>query len=59
VDLAETARRERLIPLGLVKGLVMKRDAPRDTPLTWDMVDIKEESVLLQLRRMQDRLHWR
>jgi hypothetical protein len=34
----------------------MKR-APRDA-LTWDMVDIKEESVLLQLRRMQDRLHW-
>ena len=59
VDLAETARRENLIPLGLVKGLVMKRDAPRDTPLTWDMVDVKEESVLLQLRRMQDRLHWR
>jgi len=59
VDLAETARREKLIPLGLVKGLAMKRDVPRDAPLTWDMVDIKEESVLLQLRRMQDRLHWR
>jgi predicted homoserine dehydrogenase-like protein len=58
IDLAETARREKLVPLGLVKGLVLKRDAPRDTPITWDMADIRDESVLLQLRRIQDRTHW-
>ena len=58
VDLAVTARQEKLAPLGLVKGLVLKRDAPRDTAITWEMVDIRNESVLLQLRRIQDRTHW-
>ena len=58
VDHAQTARRERLVPLGLVKGTTLKRDVPRDTPITWDMVDIRDESVLLQLRRIQDRTHW-
>jgi len=58
VDLAQAARGEKLVPLGLVKGLGLKRDVPRDTPITWDMVDIRDESVLLQLRRIQDRTHW-
>lgn len=58
VDLAQTARSQKLVPLGLVKGVALKRDAPRDTPITWDMVDIRDESVLLQLRRIQDRTHW-
>jgi predicted homoserine dehydrogenase-like protein len=58
VDVADKARREKLVPLGLVKGMVLKREAPRDTPISWDMVDIREESVLLQLRRIQDRTHW-
>jgi predicted homoserine dehydrogenase-like protein len=58
VDLARTARREKLLPLGLVKGMTLKRDVPRDTAFTWDMVDIRDESVILQLRRIQDRTHW-
>jgi len=58
IDLAETARREKLVPLGLVKGLVLRRAIARDTPITWDMVEIRDESVLLQLRRIQDRTHW-
>ncbi len=58
IDLAEAARRENLVPLGLVKGLALRRAIPRDTALTWDMVEIRDESVLLQLRRIQDRTHW-
>ena len=58
VDLARTARSEKLVPLGLVKGLTLKRAIPRDTAITWDMVDIRDETVILQLRRIQDRTYW-
>jgi predicted homoserine dehydrogenase-like protein len=58
IDLAETARREKLVPLGLAKGLVLRRSISRDTPITWDMVEVRDESVLLQLRRIQERTHW-
>jgi predicted homoserine dehydrogenase-like protein len=58
VDCAQTARREKLVPLGLVKGMALKRDVPRDIAITWDMVEIRDESVILQLRRIQDRTHW-
>ncbi len=57
IDLAEVARRERLLPLGLAKGCVMKTSVPRDTVLTYDMVELPPESVLLQLRRIQDQLY--
>ena len=58
IERAEVARGEKLVPLGLVRGMVMKREAPRDTAITWDMVDVRDESVLLQLRRTQDSTHW-
>ena len=58
VDIAQTARREKLVPLGLVKGMKLNRDVPRDTAITWDLVDIRDESIILQLRRIQDRTHW-
>jgi len=56
VDLASTAREENLLPLGLAKGMAASRDIPKDTAISWDMVDVVNESVLLQLRRIQDRL---
>jgi predicted homoserine dehydrogenase-like protein len=55
IDLAEVARAERLLPLGLARGMTMTRDVPRDTPLSWDMVDPGKETALLALRRQQDR----
>jgi predicted homoserine dehydrogenase-like protein len=55
IDLAEVARAERLLPLGLARGMVMKRDVPRDTPLSWEMVEPGRETTLLALRRAQDR----
>ncbi len=55
IDRYETAREQRLLPVGLAKGAVAKEYIPRDTPITYDMVDLPE-SMLLQLRRMQDQL---
>ncbi|HET6413205.1 MAG TPA: hypothetical protein VFG53_14195 [Anaeromyxobacter sp.] len=57
IDLAEVARRERLLPLGLAKGCSVRTRVPKDTVLTYDMVDVPGESVLLQLRRIQDQLY--
>ncbi len=57
IDHAEIARREHLLPLGLAKGCVLKTDVPKDTVITYAMVDIVNQSVLLQLRRIQDQLY--
>lgn len=45
-----------MLPVGLAKGAVMACDVRRDEVITYDMVKLNENSVLLQLRRMQDQL---
>lgn len=45
-----------MLPVGLAKGAVLKTDVPRDTVITYDMVELDEHSVLLQLRRLQDQM---
>jgi predicted homoserine dehydrogenase-like protein len=57
IDGYPVARREGLLPLGLAKGCVVKRPVPKGTALTWEMVESPPESVLLQLRRIQDQLY--
>lgn len=56
IERAETAREGRMLPVGLAKGAVMACDVRRDEVITYDMVKLNENSVLLQLRRMQDQL---
>ncbi len=56
IDRADICRKENLLPLGLADGCVMKRDVKRDTALSFDMVEVDEKSVVLQLRRIQDAL---
>lgn len=55
IERYETAKKENLLPVGLAKGAVALTDIPVDTPVTYDMVSLPE-SLLLQLRRMQDSL---
>ena len=57
IELASTAKKERLLPLGLAKGCVLKCDVPVDTVITYKMVEMTKETVLLQLRRIQDQLY--
>ena len=45
-----------MLPVGLAKGAVMKCDAAKDTVITYDMVELSEKSVLVQLRRIQDQM---
>ena len=47
------ARRENLLPMGLTDGCVLKHDAPQDTPLTFDDVELPEGRLSDQLWQEQ------
>ena len=56
IELADTARKGNMLPVGLAKGAKLICDVPKDTVITYDMVELSNNSVLLQLRRVQDQL---
>lgn len=56
VDRAEVARCERLLPLGLAQGAVLKRDVAKGETIRYDDVVLDESQTIVQLRRLQDRL---
>lgn len=56
IERADISREENLLPLGLAGGCMMEQDVKRDTALSFDMVEFVDESVVLQLRRIQDAL---
>lgn len=56
IELAPVAKEGRMLPVGLAKGAVLKCDVKKDEVITYDMVDLDDSSVLLQLRRVQDEL---
>jgi predicted homoserine dehydrogenase-like protein len=47
--------RERLLPMGLAEGCILRRDVPRDTVLTYDDVDVPPGRVCDRLRGEQTR----
>jgi predicted homoserine dehydrogenase-like protein len=51
---AAIARAENLLPMGLSSGARLKQAVAQGTAITYDMVDLDEESFVLKLRRMQD-----
>lgn len=57
IELADVAREGNMLPVGLAKGAVLKTDVAKDEVITYDMVELDNSSVLLQLRRMQDQLY--
>lgn len=56
IEQAESAKEGNMLPVGLAKGAIMKRDAAKDDVITYDMVSLDERSVLLQMRRLQDQM---
>ena len=56
IELATIAREGNMLPVGLAKGAVLKVDVAKDEVITYDMVELDNSSVLLQLRRMQDQM---
>lgn len=57
LDRADVAHSLRALPAGLAPGAGVKRDLKKDSVITWDDVEL-EETVLLQLRLMQDEKDW-
>lgn len=55
-DLAAVAKGENLVPFGLLEGAKLLRNVERDQVITYDMVELKTDSVLYQLRKLQDEL---
>jgi predicted homoserine dehydrogenase-like protein len=56
IDSAETARAERLVPLGLLAGARVTRDVDVDHILTYEDVEIDATTTIAQLRTLQDNL---
>ena len=54
IDTAQTARAGKMLPVGLAKGAKLLCDVAKDQVITYDMVELDNNSVLLQLRRIQD-----
>ena len=56
IDLAEVARKGNMLPVGLAKGAKLLCDVKKDEVITYDMAELDNKSVLLQLRRIQDQI---
>lgn len=57
IELAEIASEGNMLPVGLAKGAKLLVDVKRDVPITYEMVELNNKSVLLQLRRIQDQMY--
>lgn len=56
IERAAVAKEGNMLPVGLAKGAKLLCDVARDGIITYDMVELNNSSVLLQLRRVQDQL---
>jgi len=55
-DIATDAKRENLVPIGLMQNAVIKRVIKVGEFISYDDVDLDEASQIVILRRLQDRL---
>jgi predicted homoserine dehydrogenase-like protein len=53
-DLACVARRENCVPFGLLDKAKLLKDVKRDQVITYDMVELKMDTMLYHLRKIQD-----
>ena len=55
-DRVDDARRDNLVPIGLLQNAVAKRDLPIDHLVTYDDVELDENATIFKLRKMQEEL---
>jgi len=53
---ADVTAERRYVPIGLVEGATLLRDVPRDVVITEDDVALREDRLVVRLRREQDAL---
>ncbi len=56
IDTVAAARRENLLPLGLARGGVLRRDVGVGEPIRYDDLDHLPDTALVAMRREQDRV---
>ena len=56
IDRADEARKLNALPAGLAPGSMVKQLVKTGEILTWDDVELEEESLVVKLRRQQDAL---
>lgn len=56
VDKVEDAKRENLVPIGILQHAVAKRDLPIDHLVTYDDVELDQNATIYKLRKIQDEL---
>jgi predicted homoserine dehydrogenase-like protein len=55
-DIAEDAKRDNLVPIGLIANAVVTKEIKVGDLITYDQVQVDESSLIVQLRRLQDSL---
>ncbi|MHB1133194.1 MAG: NAD(P)H-dependent oxidoreductase [Chloroflexota bacterium] len=53
-DLAAITKRENCVPMGLLDGAKLTKNVERDQVITYDAVELKTDTMLYQLRKLQD-----
>jgi predicted homoserine dehydrogenase-like protein len=56
IERSAAAVSEGLLPLGLAPGAVVQRDVQAGEPVTYSDVQLKEDTTILYLRRLQDQM---
>jgi len=56
IEEASVAHEENLLPLGLAEGAILKTAVKKGNCIIRDQVELQEDSVLMNLRRLQDKL---
>nr|MBC7245953.1 NAD(P)-dependent oxidoreductase [Chloroflexota bacterium] len=56
IERADIAAMERLLPLGLAQGAVLKEDVAKGQPITYDQVELDRSSMIVHLRALQDHM---
>ena len=56
IEKASVAHKENLLPLGLAEGAVLKTNVKKGGYITWHQIELEKRSVLLSLRKLQDKL---
>ena len=54
IELHDVMKKERFLPIGISEGCIVKRKISKDEPIKYDDVEINEDSILVNLRKIQN-----
>ena len=54
IELHEKVKKEKFLPIGISEGCIVKRKISKDEPVKYDDVEINTDSILFNLRKIQD-----